>query len=101
MFSCSTVACQKVGELGTELLTSLFLDQNSLTFTCYFLVVLLESITFIFNCYADDTELYLSIKPKESDQFVKLHTSLNDIKSWKTLNFLMVQMVSLLCIILL
>lgn len=101
MFSCSTIACQKVEELGTELLTSLFLVQNSLTFTCYLLVVLLESITFIFNCYADDTQLYLSIKPKESDQFVKLHTCLNDIKSWMTQNFLMVQMVSLLCIILL
>lgn len=76
-----------------------------LTFTCYLLVVLLESITFIFNCYADDTELYLSIKPKESgllkDQFVKLHTWQNDIESWMTQNFLMVQMVSLLCIILL
>lgn len=37
MFSCSTIACQKVGELGTELLTSLFLDQNS--FDIYMLLL--------------------------------------------------------------
>ena len=42
-----------------------------------------------FHCYADDTQLYLSIKANESDQLAKLETCLRDIKSWMTHNFLM------------
>ena len=41
-----------------------------------------------FHCYADDTQLYLSIKADESDQLVKLDACLRDIKSWMTVNFL-------------
>ena len=42
-----------------------------------------------FHCYADDTQLYLSIKPDESNQSSKLQTCLKDIKSWMSCNFLM------------
>uniref|UniRef100_A0A3Q3KA17 Reverse transcriptase domain-containing protein n=1 Tax=Monopterus albus TaxID=43700 RepID=A0A3Q3KA17_MONAL len=42
-----------------------------------------------FHCYADDTQLYLSMKPNESDQLVKLQACLKDIKAWMTCNFLL------------
>ena len=42
-----------------------------------------------FHCYADDTQLYLLIKPDESNQLSKLQTCLKDIKSWMSCNFLM------------
>uniref|UniRef100_A0A3Q2NWF9 Reverse transcriptase domain-containing protein n=1 Tax=Fundulus heteroclitus TaxID=8078 RepID=A0A3Q2NWF9_FUNHE len=41
-----------------------------------------------FHCYADDTQLYLSINPDESNQLLRLQSCLDDIKSWMTLNFL-------------
>uniref|UniRef100_A0A3Q3JNC3 Reverse transcriptase domain-containing protein n=1 Tax=Monopterus albus TaxID=43700 RepID=A0A3Q3JNC3_MONAL len=42
-----------------------------------------------FHCYADDTQLYLSMKPNESGQLVKLQACLKDIKAWMTCNFLL------------
>uniref|UniRef100_A0A674MAK8 Reverse transcriptase domain-containing protein n=1 Tax=Takifugu rubripes TaxID=31033 RepID=A0A674MAK8_TAKRU len=42
-----------------------------------------------FHCYADDTQLYLSMKPEETEQLVKLQTCLKDIKSWMSSNFLL------------
>ncbi|XP_037607481.1 uncharacterized protein LOC119477468 [Sebastes umbrosus] len=42
-----------------------------------------------FHCYADDTQLYLSIKPDETNQLTKLQACLKDIKTWMTCNFLM------------
>lgn len=42
-----------------------------------------------FHCYADDTQIYLSIKANESDRLVKLETCLRDIRSWMAQNFLM------------
>uniref|UniRef100_A0A3B5KG70 Reverse transcriptase domain-containing protein n=1 Tax=Takifugu rubripes TaxID=31033 RepID=A0A3B5KG70_TAKRU len=41
-----------------------------------------------FHCYADDTRLYLSMKPEETEKLVKLQTCLKDIKSWMSSNFL-------------
>jgi len=40
------------------------------------------------QCYADDAQLYLSIKPEETNQLSKLQASLKDIKTWMTCNFL-------------
>jgi len=42
-----------------------------------------------FHCYADDTQLYLSIKPEETNQLSKIQACLKDIKTWMTCNFLM------------
>uniref|UniRef100_A0A8D3C548 Reverse transcriptase domain-containing protein n=1 Tax=Scophthalmus maximus TaxID=52904 RepID=A0A8D3C548_SCOMX len=42
-----------------------------------------------FHCYADDTQLYLSIKPDETNQVDKLQDCLKDIKAWMTYNFLL------------
>ena len=42
-----------------------------------------------FHCYADDTQLYLSMKPDETDQLVKFQACLKDIKSWMTRNYLL------------
>ena len=37
-----------------------------------------------FHCHADDTQLYLSIKPNEINQLTKLQTCIKDIKAWMT-----------------
>ncbi|TWW78155.1 putative RNA-directed DNA polymerase from transposon X-element [Takifugu flavidus] len=42
-----------------------------------------------FHCYADDTQLYLSMKPEETEKLVKLQTCLKDLKSWMSSNFLL------------
>lgn len=42
-----------------------------------------------FHCYADDTQLYLSIRPDQTDQVGKLTACIKDIKTWMTLNYLL------------
>ncbi|XP_070400467.1 uncharacterized protein, partial [Nothobranchius furzeri] len=42
-----------------------------------------------FHCYADDTQLYLSINPDEPNRLGRLQACLEDIKKWMTLNFLL------------
>uniref|UniRef100_A0A8P4K2R3 Reverse transcriptase domain-containing protein n=1 Tax=Dicentrarchus labrax TaxID=13489 RepID=A0A8P4K2R3_DICLA len=60
-------------------------------FTLYMLPLgnIIRNHSINFHCYADDTQLYLSIKPNEINQLSKLQTCLKDIKSWMTCNFLM------------
>ena len=41
-----------------------------------------------FHCFAD-TQLYLSIKPDETNQLAKLQACLRDIKTWMSTNFLL------------
>uniref|UniRef100_A0A8C1SVR5 Reverse transcriptase domain-containing protein n=1 Tax=Cyprinus carpio TaxID=7962 RepID=A0A8C1SVR5_CYPCA len=40
-----------------------------------------------FHCYADDTQLYISLRPGETYQFEKLTECIVDIKNWMTSNF--------------
>ena len=42
-----------------------------------------------FHCYADDTQLYLSVKPDEVTHLSKMETCLLDIKEWMAQNFLL------------
>uniref|UniRef100_A0A3P8PIB2 Pyrin domain-containing protein n=1 Tax=Astatotilapia calliptera TaxID=8154 RepID=A0A3P8PIB2_ASTCA len=41
------------------------------------------------HCYADDTQLYLSMKSDNTHQLVKLQECLKDIKTWMAANFLL------------
>uniref|UniRef100_A0A3Q3LPB9 Reverse transcriptase domain-containing protein n=1 Tax=Mastacembelus armatus TaxID=205130 RepID=A0A3Q3LPB9_9TELE len=60
-------------------------------FTLYMLplgyVIRKHSINY--HCYADDTQLYLSIKPVNTNQLTRLQACLTDIKAWMTSNFLL------------
>uniref|UniRef100_A0A8C4GTX0 Reverse transcriptase domain-containing protein n=1 Tax=Dicentrarchus labrax TaxID=13489 RepID=A0A8C4GTX0_DICLA len=60
-------------------------------FTSYMLPLgnIIRNHSINFHCYADDTQLYLLIKPDEINQLSKLQTCLKDIKSWTSCNFLM------------
>ena len=60
-------------------------------FTLYMLPLgnIIRNHSINFHCYADDTQLYLTIKPDESNQLSKLQTCLKDIKSWMSCNVLM------------
>ena len=42
-----------------------------------------------FHCYADDTQLYLSMKPDETNRLVRLQACLKDIKTWMSQNCLL------------
>ncbi|MDF4304855.1 reverse transcriptase domain-containing protein, partial [Vibrio parahaemolyticus] len=57
-------------------------------FTLYMLPLgnIIRNHSINFHCYADDTQLYLSMKPEESNQLTKLHNCLKDIKTWMSTN---------------
>ncbi len=42
-----------------------------------------------FQCYADDSQLYISSRPGETHQIEKLMECIFDIKNWMTNNFLL------------
>ena len=42
-----------------------------------------------FHCYADDTQLYFSIKPDQINQIDRLNSCVSDIRSWMTENYLL------------
>ncbi len=42
-----------------------------------------------FHCYADDTQLYISLRPGETHQIEKLMECIVDIKNWMKNNFLL------------
>lgn len=60
-------------------------------FTLYMLPLgnIIRKHSINFHCYADDTQLYLLIKPDETNQLAKLQACLKDIKTWMTCNFLL------------
>ena len=42
-----------------------------------------------FHCYADDTQLYLSMEPDDRSRLINLQDCLKDIRSWMSSNFLL------------
>lgn len=42
-----------------------------------------------FHCYANDTQLYLSIEPDDGNRLINLQDCLKDIRSWMSSNFLL------------
>ncbi len=42
-----------------------------------------------FRCYDDDNQLYISLRPGETNQIEKLMEYMVDIKKWMTSNFLL------------
>uniref|UniRef100_A0A8C1UC10 Reverse transcriptase domain-containing protein n=1 Tax=Cyprinus carpio TaxID=7962 RepID=A0A8C1UC10_CYPCA len=53
------------------------------------LIVIIRKHGVSFQCYADDTQLYISSRPGETLQFEKLTECIVDIKNWMTSNFLL------------
>ena len=63
-------------------------------FTLYmlFLGIIIQSHSINFHYYADDTQLYLSMKLEESEPLAKLQGWFKDIKTWMSFNFLLLNL---------
>ena len=66
-------------------------EQRAILFSIYMLPLgnIIRTHSVNFHCYADDTQLYFSIKPEQCNQLTKLQACLKDIKTWMTHNFLL------------
>ena len=49
---------------------------------------IIKQIYVKYYCYADDTQLYVSISPENPSSFNALLTCLNDVNMWMRSNFL-------------
>lgn len=50
--------------------------------------VIIRKYNISFHCYADDTQLYISLKPNDRSKLDSLMSCLEDIKCWMAQNFL-------------
>ena len=60
-------------------------------FTLYLLPLgkIIQSHSINFHCHADDTQLYLSMKPDETEPLTKLQACLKDIETEMSISFLL------------
>ena len=58
-------------------------------FSIYSLGQIIRKHGINFHCYADDTQLYPSVKPDEVTQLSQMEACLLDTKEWMTQNFLL------------
>uniref|UniRef100_A0A3Q3G6B9 Reverse transcriptase domain-containing protein n=1 Tax=Labrus bergylta TaxID=56723 RepID=A0A3Q3G6B9_9LABR len=60
-------------------------------FTLYMLPLgnIMRKHSIQFHCYADDTQLYVSMKPDGTSQLCQLETCLKDVRTWMTRNLLL------------
>ncbi len=75
------------------------LRTRAITFHVYMLPLgnIIRKHRVSFYCYADDTQLYISLRPGETHQIEKLMECIVDIQKWMTSNFLLLNKKKLRC----